>query len=330
MKIGVIGAGAVGGALAALLSRAGHEVVVVARGAQSEAIESDGIRLGGAWGEHTARVSVVQRLARGPELVIVATKAQDAAEAVRESAAVLSGIPVVVVQNGLDALVTAQLAAPRSDIVGGLATFASSYLSPGEITITAPGRLFVGVARGAGDLPALYAARVLDEALPTTVVPNFAGAQWTKLVINQVNALPAITGLSAQEVVGRSALRRVLTASMRECVRTGFANRIRFEKLQGLDQGMLRLFANAPLWLGQALPAAMARKMGSVPNPGSTLQSIRRGQTTEIDYLNGAVVRAASAVGRTAPINAALVAMVHEVESSGGFIAPEDVVARAL
>jgi len=60
--------------------------------------------------------------------------------------------------------------------------------------------------------------------------------------------------------------------------------------------------------------------MGSVPNPGSTLQSIKRGQLSEIDYLNGAVVSAASALGVEAPVNARLVELVHEVERTGEFI----------
>ena len=54
MRIGVLGAGAVGGTLAALLARAGHDVEVTARGAHLEAIRRDGIRLDGGWGEHTA------------------------------------------------------------------------------------------------------------------------------------------------------------------------------------------------------------------------------------------------------------------------------------
>jgi 2-dehydropantoate 2-reductase len=147
-------------------------------------------------------------------------------------------------------------------------------------------------------------------------------------VINQVNALPAITGLSVQEVVANRGLRRVMTASMRECARIGLASGIHFETLQGLKHGRLRLLAIAPLWVGQRLPELMARRMGATPNPGSTLQSVRRGQATEIDYLNGAVVRAAQALGRSAPINAGLVELVHGVEATGEFLAPEEVVAR--
>lgn len=328
MRIGVIGAGAVGGAIAALLARVGHEVEITARGEHLEAIQEHGILLSGAWGDYRAQVDAAEELSRGVELVIVATKAQDAAPAIRANVSKLRGIPLVVVQNGLDAIGNAQQAAPRSDIVGGLALFASSFLSAGQITVTTAGQLYLGAAAGASDVPARYAARILTEALPTLTVPNFLGAQWTKLVINQVNALPAITGMSVQEVVAIPALRRLMTASMRECVRVGLAHRIHFEKLQGLDHRGLRFFAGLPLGLGQAFPSLMSRRIGKTPNPGSTLQSIRRGQTTEIDYLNGAVVRAAQSIGRHAPVNAVLVELVHEVEASGRFLTPAEIVAR--
>lgn len=328
MRIGVVGAGAVGGAIAALLARAGHEVDVTARGEHLAAIQEHGILLSGAWGEYRAQVDAAEELTPGVELVIIATKAQDAPAAIRANLGKLRGIPLVVIQNGLDGISAAKEASPRSDIVGGLATFASSYLSPGRITVTTAGPLFLGVASPDSDVPARYAARILNEALPTSTVPNFIGAQWTKLVINQVNALPAITGLSVQEVVANPGLRRIMTESMRENVRIGLATRIHFETLQGLSHRRLRLFAGLPLWLGQALPRLMSRRIGKTPNPGSTLQSIKRGQETEIDYLNGAVVRAAQALGRAAPVNAALVELVHEVERRGEFFTPAEVVAR--
>lgn len=329
MRIGVIGAGAIGGAIAALLAREGHDVEVAARGAHLAAIREHGLQITGGWADYTAKVTANELLTRSPELVIVATKAADAGGAIRDNLVLLRGTPVVVIQNGLDGIPTAKAAAPRSDIVGGLAVFAVSFLSPGEIKVTSAGRLYLGVAHGDSDVPARYAARVLGEILPTVVVPNFLGAQWTKLVINQVNALPAITGLSVQETIRDGRLRRVLTASMREAVRTGFANRVKFDNLQGLSNRGLRLFSILPVFIGQALPVMMSRWMGSVPNPGSTLQSIRRGQPTEVDYLNGAVVRAATAVGRIAPVNAALVDLVHEVERIGEFFSVDDVVKRA-
>tara|TARA_R110002124_G_scaffold71034_13_gene190262 strand:+ start:980 stop:1984 length:1005 start_codon:yes stop_codon:yes gene_type:complete len=327
MRIGIIGAGAVGGAIAVLLARAGNDVEVTARGAHLKAIRESGLSLTGAWGDSVSRVRAAETLSRVNELVIVATKAHDAEQALRDNLRFVRNVPVVIFQNGLDSLDTAAQASPRSDIIGGLATFASSFLSPGLIDVTAAGPSYVGVA-GDNDVPARYAADALNAVMPTFAVPNFRGAQWTKLVINQVNALPAITGLSVQEVIADSRLRRIMTASMRETARTALAHGIRFETLQGLSHRRLRDLARAPLWLGQLVPLAMSRRMGSTPNPGSTLQSIRRGQPSEVDALNGAVVRAASERGRAAPINALMVELVHAVEATGSFLRIEDAAAR--
>ncbi len=326
MRVAVIGAGAVGGTIAALLDRGGHEVEVTARGENLEAIRAHGLSLGGAWGDHLARVEANERLTRAPQLAIVATKALDAAPALRENAEWLRGIPVVVVQNGLLAIVTTRSVLRHSDVVGGLALFAASSLSPGVVTVTTPGSTCLG-NEGNG-LEVQYAANVLGAVMPVTVAHDFAGAQWSKLIVNQINALPAITGLSAQATIADRSLRRVLTRSMREAVDVGVAAGIRFARLQGLSNGVLRVFRRLPLWAGQLLPLAMRRRMGPTPNPGSTLQSIRHGRRTEIDYLNGAIVEAAVAAGRTAPVNAALVELVHEVEAGGGFLTPQEVLAR--
>jgi 2-dehydropantoate 2-reductase len=171
-------------------------------------------------------------------------------------------------------------------------------------------------------------AAVLGGALPVEVTHDIRGAQWTKLLINHVNALPAITGLSVQEVVADAGLRRVMTASMRESVRIARATGVRFGSMQGVPGRVLELIGMVPLAIGAAFPRLLARRMGAVPNPGSTLQSIRRGQATEIDFLNGAVVAAARAAGLPSPVNSAIVEMVHEVEDSGEFLPVSDVLAR--
>lgn len=326
MRVAVIGAGAVGGTLAALLDRGGHDVEVTARGENLAALRENGLSLSGAWGEHHAQVEANATLTRAPQLAIIATKAIDAEAALRANADWLRGIPVVVVQNGLRGIATARGVLPGSDIVGGLALFAASYVAPGVVAVTTDGSLYLG--NDDNGLDVYYAAEVLGEVIPTTTTRNFPGAQWSKLIVNQINALPAITGLSAQETIADSGLRLILTRSMREAVGVGVRAGIRFAKLQGLSNVLLRLFRVLPVRIGQVLPLIMKWRMGATPNPGSTLQSIRRGQRTEIDYLNGAIVDAAVAAGGTAPVNAALVSMVHEVERTGRFLTPDEVAAR--
>ena len=328
MRIGVIGAGAVGGTIAALLDRAGHLVEVTARGDHLESIRRHGLQLSGAWGEHVARVEASEVLQTAPELVFLCTKAQDAAAAIRENQHLLGGRTVVVVQNGLNGLRQAAMLLPGSECVGALALYASSFLSPGRVSVTTAANTYLGAGEGEPPAAAVDATRVLAAAMPAFTVANFTGAQWTKLIVNQINAMPAITGLSAQDTIGDRRLRRIVTASMREAVRIGFDAGVRYGSIQGLSNGILRFVAASPLWAGQLVPLMMKRRMGATPNPGSTLQSIRRGQLTEIDYLNGAVVGEARELGRDAPINAALVELVHEVERTRRFLEPRVVVER--
>ncbi|HEY5221898.1 MAG TPA: 2-dehydropantoate 2-reductase [Microbacteriaceae bacterium] len=329
MRIGVIGAGAIGGTIAALLDRAGHEVEVTARGNGLETIRSNGLQVTGAWGDHLAHVDANESLTAVPELAFVCTKAQDAVAAIDANASRLAGIPVVIVQNGLEGLQTAASHLPNSTCIGGLALYAANYTQPGIVAVTATGNTYLGAGTAEPTAAIRAVAAVLNAAMPTHATANFVGCQWTKLIINEVNAMPAITGLSVQQTIADRRLRRIITAAMREAVRLGVGTGIRFGSLQGLNDVMLRTFARLPLSTGQVLPLLMARRMGATPNLGSTLQSLKRGQVTEIDYLSGAVVAAAEAHGRQAPVNAALVALVHEVERTRRFASVDEVIAAA-
>ncbi|MEO6826588.1 MAG: ketopantoate reductase family protein [Microbacteriaceae bacterium] len=328
MRIAVVGAGAIGGTIAAVLDRAGHDVAVTARGAHLTAIQNHGLKFSGAWGEHVAQVTASETLASTPELAFVCTKAQDARAALTANLDRLTAVPVAIVQNGLAGLRQAEEILPQSACIGGLALYAANFQAPGQITVTSPGETYFGAGTGHPPATARMVADLLGEAIPASAVPNFTGCQWTKLIVNQINAMPAITGMSVQDTIADPRLRHLITAGMREAVRTGHRVGIRYGRIQGLSDLGLRMFAAAPVWLGQQLPLLMRRKMGSTPNLGSTLQSIRRGQQSEIDYLNGAVVTAAAEVGIPVPINAAMVALVHEVEEAGAFLSAEQVLER--
>lgn len=327
MRIGIIGAGALGGTFAVLLSRAGHEVEVTARGAGLEAIIAHGIALSGGFGDAHAIVAAAERLTVRPELVLVCTKAQDAAAAIEANADVIGSATVVVVQNGLDGVNTAERLLPGASCLGVLSIIAANYTEPGVVRVTTPATSYLGRGDGPADIESVRVAAILSDAVPVVAIDGFRGAQWTKLVVNMVNAVPTIVGRSVQDVIDDRRLRRVVAASMRETVRVGIARGVRFGTLQGLGDRRLRLFARMPLAIGQVLPWLMRVRMGSVPNLGSTQQSVRRGQPTEIDYLNGAVVREASVVGLEAPVNRALTALVHEVEQRGASLAAERVLA---
>ena len=241
MRIGIIGAGALGGTFAALLARAGHDVEVTARGAGLEAIRAGGIRLTGGYGEAHANVAAAEALTVAPELVLVCTKAQDAEAAIAANAALVDGVPVVVVQNGLDGVDTASRLLPRSSCMGVLSIIAANYTEPGVVRVTTTAASYLGRGDGPADDECRRVAGILSEAVPVIAIGGFRGAQWTKLVVNMLNAVPAIVGRSVQEVVDDRRLRRVVTASMRETVRVGIARGIRFGSLQGLGNAAAAL-----------------------------------------------------------------------------------------
>lgn len=326
VRIGIVGAGALGGTFAVLLSRAGYDVEVAARGAGLDAIRANGIRLTGAYGDVHARVTANPTLTTPPIVALLCTKAQDAPAAFTANAAMLDGTTVVVVQNGLDGLTEASRILPDANVFGLLSTIAANYTVPGEVTVTAAAPSLLGRGTGPADTETVDLARLLSSALPVRAIDNFRGAQWSKLVMNMLNAVPAVLGLSMQQAIRLRGARRVTTMAMREAARVGIAREVRFGEIPGLDDPGLRSFARRPLWLAQALPTAIVATMGEVPNYGSTGQSLRRGVPTEVDALNGAVVREAAAAGVPAPVNAVLVRLIHEVERTGQPITESELV----
>ena len=330
MRIGVIGAGALGGALAVLLEAAGNEVAVTARGPHLDAIRASGLRLEGAYGDRTTRLDAAEALAAPPQLAILAVKAQDAPAAAAANAAVLTGVPVVVVQNGVTGPQALRAVLPDSPLVGALSMIASSHLEPGLVTVTARGTTVLAADRAS---PAVLAgaARVLGSAVEVTVAEDLAGAQWSKLVVNQLNAAPAMTGLSLQEAMTEPALAAAVAAAMRETVLVARASGVRLTGLPSLPPSLVRLLRLAPpRVVGGVLRRRVVARMGAVPNPGSTLQSIRRGRPTEIEHLSGAVVEAGASTGVPTPVNARIVEAVHRVEATGRFLPPREAARQLL
>jgi 2-dehydropantoate 2-reductase len=319
MRIAVIGAGAVGGLVAALAARAGHEVLVTARGEHAAAIAAAGLHVDGGWGEWVAAVELVESIPNRPiDLLILATKAHDSAAALDDWRA-HDGTPMLVLQNGLGGEDAVRDALPRSPIAIGLALFAVSLTGPGRITVTGPNGLTLG-----GDPAAVAVAEPADVVL----AENIRGAQWTKLLINQVNALPAITGLSVQQTVAHPGLRGVLARAMVETVAVGDAVGARWGRIGAVDaEAVARVRAGGAAAAAE-LAEHLADGMGDVPNPASMLQSIRRGRMTEVDAINGVVVDYGTSLGVAAPVNAALVGLVRTAQSGDPPLTPAQALAR--
>lgn len=178
---------------------------------------------------------------------MVCTKAQDAEAAILANAQHLSGIPVVIVQNGLDGLDTARSLLPDSRRIGAIAVFAAERPAPGRVAVVTPGPCMWEMGLRDPLQRRVETARILSSAIPSKAVGNFTGHQWTKLIVNQANSMPAITGRSVQETLGRRDLRRITAASIREAARVGLQQGVRFGRMNVLGHTTPRILASAPV-----------------------------------------------------------------------------------
>jgi 2-dehydropantoate 2-reductase len=318
--IAIIGAGAIGSALGALLSRAGRKVTLIGRSAQVGAIRRDGLHVDGVLGVFSVPLAAAEALDFRPELVLLTVKTQDVLDAVRANLAFLGGVPLVTFQNGVrsDALVATVV--PATQLVSAVVNIHANYLAPGTVTLLYPGPLVIGRPFGANDAQVEDIAAILRDAVPTAVSHNIRGAHWLKLIVNLNNAFPALTKATFQQIYAYPELRRLAVRVMLEGLRVAKRAGIRLESLPDTPAALIQSIQWLPLWLAAAVAAAKARRMETRwPLMGSTLQSLQRGRPTEIDYLNGEVVRLGRELGVATPLNATLVDMVHQLEQGGRF-----------
>ena len=205
----------------------------------------------------------------------------------------------------------------------------ANYLEPGRIELLSRGWLLIGKPHGSRDAATRDLAAVLDDALPTTVTGNITGAHWTKLIVNLNNALGAVTGYDSSQVLSDNYLPQVGTALMREGLHVVQRADANLSDIPDVSARQLQLLGWLPLPVATWLATRKARGYGIQGRLlGSTLQSLERHKPTEIDYLNGEIVRLGLEVGVPTPLNSLAVQLVHEVERSGMFFDPQVVAAE--
>jgi 2-dehydropantoate 2-reductase len=325
-KIAVVGAGAIGSVLGGLLAHAGEDVTLVARKEHVDAIHQSGLRIEGALGAFTVPVRAAEALDFRPDLVLLSVKTQDVATACEQMKPNARDVPIITLQNGVrsDDIVASFF--PKEYILSAVVMFNGQYLKPGQVTYGGGGPLVIGEAFTDNGPRVREIAELLRRAIPTEVSDNIRGAHWTKLLQNNLgNGLEAITGLPVIEVMRDADVRKIGLLSVKESYQVIKKAGFRPGPLPGLIAPVL-LLARAPLSVGMWM---LSKSGGSVKSVvGSTVQSLRRGRTTEIDYLNGEIVRLGKEIGIETPFNSKVVEMVKEVERSGRFYPPEELVRR--
>lgn len=293
MKIGVMGAGAVGCYYGALLARAGHEVMLIGRPALVDEVRRHGLRLQSDHfdGPVPVQASTDPAALAGCALVLFCVKSGDTLGAGAAMAPALGSDTVMLsLQNGVDN--AERLAALlQRPVIPTVVYVATAMAGAGHVQHFGRGELVLGESPASGPI-----AAVLSQAgIPATVSDQVLPALWAKLVINCCyNALSAITQLPYRELVAGEGVLEVMGEVYRECLAVAAASGI----------ALPETLWSSTLEIARAMPGQRS----------STAQDLARHKSTEIDHLNGAIVARGEALGIATPVNRTLHSLVRLLE----------------
>ena len=302
MKVCVIGAGAMGCLYGGRLAEAGYDVTLIdIWEAHVAAINSAGLRLDGIDGERRVKIAATTDAAtvRPVDVAIVLVSANSTALAGKTAARLLApGGFVLSLQNGIGNFEALAGVLGEERVMAGLSYDSAAIGGPGHVSHTNAGPTWLGERDGSRTtrLDQLVAA-LTQSGLQPVIVDDIVGFIWDKWVLNSaINAVSAITGLRQGEIPR--------TPPVDE-----FQTRIIDEILAVVAAKGLRLH-------DPDIKQAIKRQCWKKFNKPSMLQHIEAGKRTEIDALNGAVVREGKALGVPTPFNEALTLLIKGLEKS--------------
>ena len=292
MRIGIIGAGAIGSIVGGLLTKAGHDVTLVDQWPEHvETIKAKGLRLSGTCGEHTIPVKALhiheaQSVQEPFEAVFIAVKSYDTEWATALGVRYLKqpdGV-VVVFQNGINEERVAAVAG-KERTLGCVITIGAGMYEPGHAMRTDSGKLGfkLGELDGRDTERARELVRILNDVAPAKLTGNLWGERWSKLAVNcMANPLAGLSGLGSAEVRSQPVPRRIAIQIAAE------------------GRGLAEVEAD--------MAAGTRFLSGGRP---SLLQDVLKGRRTEVDYLNGYVSEQGRRAGVKTPFNDAIVELIR-------------------
>jgi 2-dehydropantoate 2-reductase len=289
MRIAVMGAGAVGCYYGGMLARAGHAVTLVGRPQHVEAVRREGLFLDTqSFQAHVAMEASTEASAvRGAKLVLFCVKSTDTERAGAEIAPHLEPDAVVLnLQNGVDNAERLR-AILKQEICPAVVYVASEMAGPGHVKHHGRGELVIGTATAGDELVRLFAGA----EVPVQISDNVAGALWAKLVLNcAYNALSALSQLPYGRLVQGEGVEGVMRDVVEECLAVA----------RGAGVSLPGDVWEAVQGIARTMPTQLS----------STAQDLARGKRSEIDHINGYVVRKGAALGIATPVNRVLHALV--------------------
>jgi len=326
MKVAVIGAGAIGGLVAAYLVDKGEQVLLVAHPKQVAPISQNGLTIEGVRNRLCVELPVKSRLDEEVDLAIIATKTPDLEKAITQNLEYLKDVNIVSVQNGVrgDKMIAERLGADR--LFASIVMFGATYLAPGKIVHNFEGDWIIGQTNSGTREMLHEIIEVTSRIFPSPVSSDIGGMKWLKLFINANNCLPAILGKSMQETFSTIPVCKISVRIWQEGLELVNKAEIALSSLPTFPVERLSQLVSMPLDESAKIFSAIMVNLSREPLYGSILQSIKRKRPSEIDYINGEFVNLAASIGQKASLNERLVQMVHDVEKSGKFLSEDTVV----
>ena len=320
MKIILVGAGSIGGTTAVMLKEKGNDIEIVeANAVRAEKIRTEGITLTGALGEQTQKFTVynnIDELDKTYDVCIIATK-YFALGAVAEKM-----IPhvkpdglFVSMQNGICTGILSD-AVGKDKAVGVMIGFGATMLPNGDVNVTSGGELKIGRVNGVVDAKINELAEVYKALLPTKAVDNIDAQLYSKLIINScINSIAALTGQTVGVMLSKESAKDIFLEIAREATYVSKAMKLKVPPYATVLNYNLLLISEAKWFksLCKLIVNIVGKKFGDV-RP-STLQSLDRGEKTEIDIFNGYIAKKGDEYGVPTPVNHQIWEFIHKIEN---------------
>lgn len=315
MRIAVAGAGSIGCYVGGRLQTAGHHLVYIGRANLGQSIAEHGLALSDyqGWSATIPGPDCVFSedidAVREADVVLVTVKSAATASMAESLADRLRpGAVVVSLQNGIRNPAEISRYIKQHNVITGMVGFNVAQVGPAHFHQGTQAKL--SISTGADSL----AQALTHCGLPTDVHDDMSAVQWGKLVVNLNNAVNALSGLPLKAELGEREYRLVLAAAQREALRLLRRNKQPVVSPLAAPLALIPWVMRTP----NSVFTLLARQMVAIDPKArsSMLDDIALGRATEIDYINGEVVALAKKLGTNAPINAALVSLIHEATSS--------------
>jgi len=301
MRFLVVGPGAMGCLFAARLKKAGYDVRLIDHNRErADFINRQGIRVEGITGEYTEKVpAIIGDPPVQPDFVLICVKSyhtREAANGVKQW--LVPETAIVTLQNGVGNVEILSEIFGKENVLGGVTAEGATLLEPGRIRHAGQGETVIG-PKGAPDDPAEKIIFALNQAgfqsRSVRIVDDFI---WGKLIVNVgINALTAITGLKNGRLPELDGTRRVMEQAVKEAVAVANARNIELPY---------------PDPLGRVMDVCRA----TAGNISSMLQDVLKERVTEVDFINGAIVREGNRLGIPTPVNLSLTLLVQAIQET--------------